>query len=124
MTEQNDPDSGPLEYRSPKDDRADSPAAATLAWQAVAGAIVTALVLVGLVFGSFLLLYWLSASEPPRDTLAWTLLVVEGLVIFGALAWISARAYRNPRRRGWAFGIWIGVGLAILVEGICFGRLR
>jgi hypothetical protein len=124
MMQPQEHDRAPLEYRAPKDDRADRPAAETLAWQGIAGALVTALLLAGLVFANILMAYALNAGGPSKGTLIWTLVISEGLLVVAALAWLSVRAYRDPRRRGWAFGIWIGAGLAILVEGICFGRLR
>lgn len=33
----------------------------------------------------------------------------------------AIRLQQVPMRRGWAIGIWIGLGLAGLLEGICFG---
>lgn len=45
---------------------------------------------------------------------------------FGALLLLYAFAYtlhRSQRRRGYALGIWIGSGIALLIEGLCFATL-
>ena len=40
-----------------------------------------------------------------------------GIAIVGAIAYIF-RQYET--RRTWAAGIWIGVGIAVLVDGVCW----
>ncbi len=39
---------------------------------------------------------------------------VAGAISFGR------KLYRNPVYRGWGMGIWIGLGLAALLQGGCF----
>jgi hypothetical protein len=40
-----------------------------------------------------------------------------GIVIVGSIAYVFRR---YETRRAWAAGIWIGVGIAVLVDGICW----
>ncbi len=46
------------------------------------------------------------------------------LVELALLLALSLYLYRAPARRRFALGIWIGLGVALLLEGICFGVLR
>lgn len=48
--------------------------------------------------------------------------VALGVVSFVGLNWIAYRCYRRPDRRAIALGIWIGIGVAALIEGACFSR--
>jgi len=43
-----------------------------------------------------------------------------GVVTIAALLFVANRTYREPKTRGWAFGVWIGFGIALCVEGFCF----
>lgn len=50
--------------------------------------------------------------------------VVLGVIAFVGLNWIAYRCYRRPSRRAIALGIWIGIGVAALIEGACFASMR
>ena len=39
--------------------------------------------------------------------------------VAGAIS-LGRKLYQNPVYRGWGMGIWIGLGLAVLVQGGCF----
>ena len=43
------------------------------------------------------------------------------VVVINALAFL---AYRRPHLRGLGIGLWIGFGVAVLIEGACFGLGR
>jgi hypothetical protein len=96
----------PLDYRPPRDEPYD----ARFVAHAIGGSILTAAALVAIVFGTILLCL-------SRGGAAW---IPCGLITVAALVGLSIVLYRNPRRRGWAVGLWIGVGLAALIEGACF----
>jgi hypothetical protein len=97
----------PLDYRPPRDEPTDLHFVA----HAVGGSILTAVALVAIVFGTILLCLASNSGA------AW---IPCGLITVAALIGLSIVLYRNPRRRGWAVGLWLGVGLAALVEGACF----
>ena len=42
------------------------------------------------------------------------------IVILGAVA-MSMR--KNPARKQWAAGIWTGIGIAVLVDGLCWAAI-
>lgn len=42
------------------------------------------------------------------------------LVGIAIASWIAITLRRSERTRAWAAGIWIGVGIAILVDGLCW----
>jgi hypothetical protein len=54
-----------------------------------------------------------------RGTSSWFCLlpVVAVVGVIGGAAWAQSR----PRLRGLAMGLWIGFGVSVLVEGVCFG---
>ena len=47
-------------------------------------------------------------------------MLVGPLVVGGLLVWSALRLRRNPRTRSWAAGIWIGLGIGLLVDGLCW----
>jgi hypothetical protein len=44
------------------------------------------------------------------------LVAIAAIVVVG----LAVQSQRNPARRGLAIGIWIGLGVALLIDGICF----
>jgi hypothetical protein len=38
----------------------------------------------------------------------------------GSITAIAMKVQRNPSRRGLAIGLWIGLGVSLLLTGICF----
>ena len=82
-----------------------------LVLQAVFGAILTCIVTVAVVFLLILLAFGVRSS---------VISIVAGVAYLLGLAHISFRSYTNPSSRGWGMGMWIGAGLAMLIEGTCF----
>ena len=105
----------PLEYASPQSDRL---SAGRMVLQAVIGCTLTCGLLVGAVF--FGLLFGITGSG---STTYATIAIIAGVALLAGFVTLAIRARRDPNRRGWAMGIWIGIGLAALLEGICFGGL-
>jgi len=97
----------PLDYRPPRDEPYD----ARFVAHAIGGSILTAIALVAIVFGTILLCLASNFGT------AW---IPCALITIAALISLSVVLYRNPKRRGWAVGLWIGVGLTALIEGACF----
>jgi hypothetical protein len=58
-----------------------------------------------------------SAARPPFGVVLECLFV--GAVLAG-LHLMALWARRRPTRRGLAQGVWIGMGIAVLLEGVCF----
>ena len=96
-----DPTNQPLDYESP------SPQPVHAAFVVLVG-VGTALVVLASVLVGF------GVGE-----LAFVLWGVELVAIIGLAIYFQ----RDPRRRRLALGIWIGLGVALLLEGICFGLL-
>jgi hypothetical protein len=99
-----------LDYYLP--DRAQ---ARTFFQQAFGVAFLTTSILVGGIFGWLFLMFSYSNSE--HNAAATVLVAIAAL---GIITWLSIRWYRAPLHRGLAVGLWIGVGLAALIEGTCF----
>ena len=104
-----------LEYASPTEPQL---SAARMVTQAAVGCSLTC----GLIMGSVLfgMLFAYASGGPVSAAMV---AVGMGVLLLGVIVAVSVRAYRNPLRRGWAMGIWIGIGLAALLEGLCFGGM-
>jgi len=100
----------PLEYRPPRDD----PPPVRIVTHAIVGSILTAMVLVAGVVGTILLCVATNSGVAS---------IPVCLLALALYIWLSITLYRNPRRRGWAIGLWIGLGVAALIEGACFVSL-
>lgn len=50
-------------------------------------------------------------------------IIAGGVPLLGFL-WLAAMFIRKPRRRGIGIGILIGLGVDLLLVGLCFGSLR
>src|SRR5207253_25840 len=98
------PEPPPLDYFPLRDEVRDRRMVA----HAIVGSILTAILLVAGVVGTILL-----CMATDSDSI-WIIPCLGALALF---IWLSVVLYRNPRRRGWAIGLWIGVGLAMLIEG-------
>ena len=108
-----------LNYISPRDDPERAAAEST---RAKAGAIVTTIVVLILAF------YWLTnnlwfgpvSSRPPPTYLGPIIATGISLLVLGGTAlWL----YTRDRSTSFAKGILIGVGIAVLIEGLCFGLI-
>jgi hypothetical protein len=86
--------------------------------QASVAALVTAAALAGVAFLLGLLAFSLSYEEEGGG-FGWVYPVGVVLVL-GVAAYFAQRAARNPARRAVAAGIWIGMGQALLIVGVCF----
>ena len=106
-----------LEYASPRDDQL-SPG--RMLFQAVLACGLTCGVLMGSVFVLVFVAYIGSAGHSASGAVV--AIAVAGLILAGAIR-LAIRTRRDPMRRGWAMGIWIGIGLAFLLEGLCFSGM-
>ena len=101
-----------LDYRSPADD-----GFADYFGQAIVAAGLTILAVVGIVFIFILATLSLHGEQAAVST---PIALGGGLAALGLSNWFAYRSYRNPRRRGIGLGIWIGLGVGLLIEGVCF----
>jgi 4-amino-4-deoxy-L-arabinose transferase-like glycosyltransferase len=82
-----------------------------LVGQAIAGAILTC-------GGWMLAVFFLILLAVSARSAAVSIVMGAGLLLATVIG--ATKATRNPARQGWGIGIWIGLGLAILIEGTCF----
>jgi hypothetical protein len=100
-----------LDYASPGTVR-EAPPSQQVA-KTVLGFLIAFVVMVGMVFAGWV------ASDRTNSVAVWWLVALVTAVGINVCAVI---ALRHPRQRGWAIGLWLGFGAAVLVEGICFMR--
>jgi hypothetical protein len=50
--------------------------------------------------------------------------IAAGTAMLALVGYLSWRWYQIPAKRGRAVGLWVGVGLAVLLEGLCFASLQ
>jgi hypothetical protein len=62
----------------------------------------------------------MSYGRPENDAMALWMMIGAGIVVLATMTFLSVRLYRSPLRRGCAIGMWIGAGIACLIEGGCF----
>ena len=102
-----------LDYRNPDDESS----AVAILTQAGLGCMLTCGLVVGTVFGVLMLM---AARSTEYDPVSWLIAFVIGGGVLGGLVTLAIRAHRNPARRGWAIGIWLGLGIGCLIMGLCF----
>jgi hypothetical protein len=110
-----EPQTPPLEYASPREEQL---GAGRMVFQAVQGCAITCGAIMGAVF--FGLLYGITGSG---STMYATIAIAAGIALVAGAVTLAVRVRRHPKRRGWAMGIWFGIGLAGLLEGICFSGM-
>ena len=93
----------PIDYAQ----RSAAPPASVRIGQMMAGTVVGAVVFLGLAFAAPFVI-------GNKGLLVGALL---GVVVLVPLA---LRLRRNPRHRPWAAGIWIGLGIGLLLDGLCW----
>lgn len=49
--------------------------------------------------------------------------ITLALAVLSALAFLAIRYQRRPDQRGLGIGIWLGLGVFMLLAGLCFGVL-
>ena len=49
--------------------------------------------------------------------------VVVPLLVIVVLAAFASSMRNVPTRKGWAAGLWTGIGIAVLVDGVCWAAL-
>jgi hypothetical protein len=82
--------------------------------QVVLTAIITVPILVGIVFAGILCMVVENAVG------GWVIIVGAAVIVnWWAFAW-----RKSARWRGVSMGLWIGFGVAALIEGACFGIMR
>ena len=84
--------------------------------QVVGGIVISVVLCMGTVFIAILTIIGRNASSRP-------LFVIVGGAALLINLW-AFLAYRNQKTRGLGLGLWIGFGLAALIEGACFGFAR
>jgi len=102
----------PLEYRAAG---ADGPGVRV--GQVIGGAAVSLLLGVVAVFVGILSALGRNVPTTSSDTGFFVVIGIATLLING---W-AFLAYRSPRYRGFGIGLWIGFGLTLLMDGVCFG---
>ena len=103
----------PLDYERPPHGRIPIGAQATI------GAVVTTVVLSAAGFG----IGWTAMMVAANNLLPLLVIVLGGgATIFVTVA-VARRQQLDPSRRGWAIGTYIGLGLAVLINGLCFVSL-
>jgi hypothetical protein len=95
-----------LDYRTPEAPRRD-----VSRWRLSAGVLIS-VVSIGLAVPLSMSLGFALHS----DVLPWA--TMAGLVV--GLNALAILARRHPARRAYAQGLWIGMGIAVLLEGACF----
>jgi hypothetical protein len=110
----------PLTYRDPKEDL--RPARGH---ELAGAAVVTALIWVGAVAGLLFLAFAMDyrGEGTPSGIAGTVTALVSGALLLGATVILSLRWHGRPDQRHLSVGIWIGIGIACLVEGVCFVRL-
>lgn len=80
-----------------------------------------AVIVVGATFGFFLYAFGVSEGGGGGSGTVGTVGIVLALLVLGLPNVLAYRAYRSPDGRHLALGIWIGLGVGLLIEGACFG---
>lgn len=114
-----------LDYRKPLDDANKLRGAAVLGW-----ALFTACMLIASVAVFFFALFALTytgslRSDEDLQRAQTVAIILYSLAALGLLAlnYLAFRIYRGREHRAIALGIWMGQGIAALVEGACFASL-
>jgi hypothetical protein len=103
----------PLDYRNPDDE---SPAVMLIS-QAGLGCLLSC----GLVVGTVIAVLWMMAARSTEyDSVSWLMAWLVGGGVLAGLITLAIRAHRTTARRGWAIGIWLGLGIGCLIMGLCF----
>jgi hypothetical protein len=108
-----------LAYRDWRDDRP-----ASRLTELFAAAAVTALVWIGAVAALLYLAFTMDyrGYNAPSGTLGISIACACWAALLALMVLLTVRWRRRPERPHLAAGMWIGFGLACLVEGICFLR--
>jgi hypothetical protein len=51
-------------------------------------------------------------------------LILAPLCVIAVAVVVASRLRRSERTRAWAAGIWIGIGIAVLLNGLCWAIIR
>lgn len=102
----------PLEYRPAGADRS-----GVRLGQMIGGAAVAILIGIAAVIAGILMALDRNMQTKSSDALLFVVLGVAAIAING---W-AFMAYRSARFRGFGIGLWIGFGLTVLMDGVCFG---
>jgi hypothetical protein len=105
----------PLDYSPP-----DASQAKRIIWQAVGTSILTAIAIIALAFADILGLFIGTNGSDHGGRIAVWMTIALALGVIGVIGFLSRRWYQRPSLRGRAIGLWIGLGIAVLVEGSCF----
>ena len=109
-----------LNYRAPRDET-DRQLSQTIGF-ALLTAILTVAVVAGLMFFAFSMDY--NGFNAPSGIAGSIIAGSVGLALLAGLLLISRRLYQKPETRGMAVGIFVGLGIAAMIEGACFALQR
>ena len=84
----------------------------------VIGGIAASIVLI---MGAGFLGFYLTSLQKRES--GWPFFISVGLAALFCMGWASV-SYRKPTTHGLGIGLWIGFGVAVLIEGACFGIMR
>ena|SRR5687767_12316548 len=117
MTHDPPPEPRPLDYHPVEPDSEERGDTSIFALKTFIAFVLSAGLVVAAVFAVFML----RMSVGPSPGLGLVLSVYLAVALALAAAAIALR--KRPRFRGYAEGIWLGLGFATLLQGICFLRL-
>lgn len=101
-----------LDYETP-------PAPRSTAGQTIAGFLIATALLAGAIFVGIFGSYGYSRfSRLPMFLILTTTFAVVTINLWAYLT------YRNPARRAFAQGLWVGFAVTALLEGLCFSTMR
>jgi hypothetical protein len=92
------------------------PPAISIAGQAVLGTLATTAAIVGMGFGAA---FTVGMAASLGNAGFFAMIAIVCVISVGAGVLLARRFRRNPSTRGWAIGIYIGMGLAALFWGSC-----
>jgi hypothetical protein len=101
----------PLEYRASSDEQRGGP---------IVAQAITNCVLVGLQIVVSVVVVGLGFVVAPAAGLG---ALTVCLFWLGLVIRYATKHAHDPEKRGWVIGIWLGIGVGVLVEGICFGSM-
>ncbi len=118
MSDDPSPQNRPLDYETPPPSEVPR---AKLVRDAIAGWL-AAVITVGIAafaagYGGFMVGY---SDHGARGAVVSATI---GLTAMGLVVGAALKARRDPRRRGFQMGLWVGLGCGLLMAGLCFTKM-
>ena len=104
----------PLDYRAPSQ----QPPISTL--QLLAGCFAAAATIGIAAFLAGFLSFGIGYGDEGQPAVAMIVLAAIMCVAIGVIVMGALRARRHPQRRGMQIGLWLGLGVGLLIAGLCF----